>query len=83
MNNSIFTIGLILIVLGVVMAVFSFFGDFDLFPNDARGRWMTGLIVLGFIVMIVAAAMPSISSTTESVSTPATHRRTRTVIREE
>ncbi|HLC52980.1 MAG TPA: hypothetical protein VJK03_00400 [Candidatus Nanoarchaeia archaeon] len=70
MNNGVFSVGLILFVLGVLLAGYTLIINTSLGAQpDPYGQYAVPLVVLGLIVMIIGALVPSVTSTVTS-----THR---------
>ena len=74
MNTGLFTLGLILLVLGI----FS-----DLFNYQEPLAWP--FMIAGFVLLIIGALVPSVVTSTvkRETSIPTSERRTKTVVTEE
>ncbi|MDP3881681.1 MAG: hypothetical protein Q8Q31_02265 [Nanoarchaeota archaeon] len=92
MNSGIFTVGVIILILGIfAFGYAAFFEDLvdNSFGEGVIGSYAIPMIGLGIVVMLIGALIPSISTTTHSGATRAnpvhatSTRRTVTTISED
>ena len=75
MNNSVFVIGLIVLILGLAAGFYTALGDFK--------QYSVFLIVVSVIILIIGALVPSVKTVTTHRETVIPEKRTKVVVRED